>query len=63
MLTNAAWMRQFIHSHPLYQHDSIVSQEMQYDLLMKMQQIENHHEDCPIIKHPNMTTQTDLHPD
>lgn len=61
LLTNAAWMRQFVLSHPLYNQDSIVSEEIQYDLVMKMQQIENHHEDCPSIKQPKMNTQTDLH--
>ena len=61
LLTNAAWMRQFVLIHPLYKHDSIVSEEIQYDLVMKMQQIENHHEDCPSIKHPKMNTQTNLH--
>jgi glutamate--cysteine ligase catalytic subunit len=54
-------MRQFVRSHPLYKQDSIVSEEIQYDLVKKMQEIENGFEDCPSIKHPKMTTHTDLH--
>ena len=61
LLTNASWIRDFVLSHPLYKHDSIVSEEIQYDLVMKMQQIENGLEECPSIKQPRMTTHTDLH--
>jgi len=61
LLTNASWIRQFVLSHPLYKQDSIVSEEIQYDLIKKMQQIENGLEDCPNIKHPHMTTHTELH--
>ncbi|CAF1077577.1 unnamed protein product [Rotaria sordida] len=62
LLTNASWIRQFVLSHPSYKQDSIVSQEIQYDLVWKMQQIANGHEDCPQIKYPNMDTHTELHP-
>ncbi|UJR07542.1 hypothetical protein I4U23_011830 [Adineta vaga] len=61
LLTNASWIRQFVLSHPLYKKDSVVSEEIQYDLVRKMEQISNGHEDCPQIKHPNMETHTDLH--
>ncbi|CAF1247462.1 unnamed protein product [Didymodactylos carnosus] len=40
-LTNAMWMRQFIATHPKYQHDSIVTDEIQYDLMWKIQQLTN----------------------
>jgi glutamate--cysteine ligase catalytic subunit len=61
-LTNASWIRQFVLSHPLYKSDSIVSDEIQYDLVWKMQQIANGHEGCPFIKHSKMDTRTDLLP-
>ncbi len=48
-------------SHPLYKQDSIVSEEIQYDLVWKMEQIANGHENCPQVKHPKMDTLTDLH--
>jgi glutamate--cysteine ligase catalytic subunit len=62
LLTNASWIRQFVLSHPSYKQDSIVSEEIQYDLVWKMEQIANGYEDCPHIKHPNMETHTELHP-
>ena len=31
--TTATWMRNFIRSHPAYKKDSVVSQEINYDLL------------------------------
>ncbi|CAF4085715.1 unnamed protein product [Adineta steineri] len=61
LLTNASWIRQFVLSHPSYKQDSIVSEEIQYDLLKKIEQISNGREDCPQIKHPKMETHTELH--
>ena len=31
--TPATWMRDFVRSHPSYKFDSVVSQEINYDLL------------------------------
>lgn len=31
--TPATWMREFVQSHPAYKHDSVVNQEINYDLL------------------------------
>ncbi|UJR24145.1 hypothetical protein I4U23_027111 [Adineta vaga] len=39
LLTNAMWIRKYIDNHPLYQHDSIVNEQIQYDLLNEIQQI------------------------
>ncbi|CAF4881062.1 unnamed protein product [Rotaria sp. Silwood1] len=61
LLTNASWIRQFVLSHSSYKQDSIVSEEIQYDLIWKMVQIENGHENCPLIKNLKMDTHTDLH--
>jgi glutamate--cysteine ligase catalytic subunit len=32
-MTNATWIRQFVHDHPAYNHDSIISHEINYDLM------------------------------
>ena len=42
--TDASWMRQFVMSHPDYKHDSIVSDQIQYDLLWKIAQMANEHQ-------------------
>jgi len=33
LVTPATWMRSFVQQHPKYQHDSVVSDEVAYDLL------------------------------
>jgi len=38
--TTATWMRSFIRSHPAYKKDSVVSQEINYDLLKAADEIE-----------------------
>jgi len=38
--TTATWMRHFIRSHPAYKKDSVVSQEINYDLLKATDEIE-----------------------
>jgi glutamate--cysteine ligase catalytic subunit len=35
-LTNATWIRNFIHRHPAYKKDSIVTPEINYDLINKI---------------------------
>lgn len=39
--TTASWMRQFVHHHPDYHHDSIVSDKVAYDLLQVCREIGN----------------------
>eukprot|EP00943_MAST-04B_sp_MAST-4B-sp1_P001249 g1249.t1 len=34
LLTTASWMRQFVLKHPAYKHDSVVTDEIAYDLLV-----------------------------
>lgn len=38
-LTNASWIRQQVRNHPDYKFDSIVSDRITYDLLVKMEEI------------------------
>ncbi|KAG8708676.1 hypothetical protein FRC09_001097 [Ceratobasidium sp. 395] len=47
LLTPATWIRNFIRSHPKYQFDSVVSQEINYDLINALDQIERGEKDAP----------------
>ncbi|KAK4054315.1 glutamate--cysteine ligase [Microbotryomycetes sp. JL221] len=40
LVTTATWMRNFVQSHPAYKQDSVVSQEINYDLVKALDQIE-----------------------
>lgn len=40
LITPAAWMRDFFTHHPDYKHDSVVSDKMQYDLVVAVDEIE-----------------------
>lgn len=33
LLTTAAWLRKYVSLHPLYKHDSVISQELCYDIV------------------------------
>ena len=37
--TNARWIREFISSHPKYNCDSVVTEEINYDLLVELDKI------------------------
>ena len=39
LATTATWMRNFVRSHPAYQHNSVVSQEINYDLLVAVDEM------------------------
>jgi len=58
-MTNAIWMRHFISNHPSYKHDSVVTDEIAYDLLWKMKKITNDEEHCPEVL-PRMLSKTTL---
>ncbi|CAE6420552.1 unnamed protein product [Rhizoctonia solani] len=45
--TPATWIRNFIRSHPSYKFDSVVSQEINYDLINAMDQIERGEREVP----------------
>ncbi|KIJ05823.1 hypothetical protein PAXINDRAFT_103617 [Paxillus involutus ATCC 200175] len=38
--TSATWIRNFVRSHPLYKFDSVVSQEINYDLMVAVDELE-----------------------
>ncbi|KAA1093230.1 hypothetical protein PGT21_029079 [Puccinia graminis f. sp. tritici] len=40
LMTTAAYIRKFVQEHPAYQHDSVVSSEINYDLICRINQIE-----------------------
>jgi glutamate--cysteine ligase catalytic subunit len=40
-MTGATWIRQFVQNHPAYKHDSVISQEMNYDLMKTIEKISN----------------------
>ncbi|KDQ21139.1 hypothetical protein BOTBODRAFT_25566 [Botryobasidium botryosum FD-172 SS1] len=40
LLTTASWIRNFVRSHPAYKFDSVVSQEINYDLINTLDKIE-----------------------
>jgi len=40
LITTASWMRSFIRAHPAYKFDSVVSQEINYDLIRAVDEIE-----------------------
>ena len=40
LLTAATWTRNFVRNHPAYKGDSVVSQEINYDLLVAVDEIE-----------------------
>lgn len=41
VLTGAAWQRRFVRSHPLYKKDSVVSTEIVFDMLKKIEAFES----------------------
>jgi len=40
LLTTASWMRNFIRAHPKYTKDSVVNEEVNYDLIKALEQVE-----------------------
>ncbi|KAL3206995.1 hypothetical protein MRX96_052738 [Rhipicephalus microplus] len=47
LLTTASWMRKFITTHPDYKQDSVVSERINYDLLLLMSKIQDGSVGCP----------------
>jgi hypothetical protein len=47
------WIREFVLNHPLYQHDSIVDDQIQYDLMWLIQQMSNNEEINSFIRSSN----------
>ncbi|XP_069582888.1 glutamate--cysteine ligase catalytic subunit isoform X1 [Ranitomeya imitator] len=47
LMTVARWMREFVSNHPDYKQDSAISDQINYDLLAKCNQIANDQAGCP----------------
>ncbi|XP_021103266.1 glutamate--cysteine ligase catalytic subunit isoform X2 [Heterocephalus glaber] len=47
LMTVARWMREFIANHPDYKQDSVITDEMNYNLILKCNQIANELCECP----------------
>lgn len=61
VMTTARWIRHFVRSHPSYKFDSVVSQEICYDLLKKCGKITSGEEPCPeLFSDPNTKTCADV---
>jgi len=45
VMTAATWLREFVTSHPKYKGDSVISDEINYDLLMRIGKLDD--EPCP----------------
>uniref|UniRef100_A0A4X1UKQ4 Glutamate--cysteine ligase n=1 Tax=Sus scrofa TaxID=9823 RepID=A0A4X1UKQ4_PIG len=52
LMTVARWMREFIANHPDYKQDSVITDEMNYSLLLKCNQIANELCECPELLGP-----------
>lgn len=46
-MTVARWMREFIANHPDYKQDSVITDEINYSLVLKCNQIANELCECP----------------
>ena len=56
-MTTARWLREQVLSHPDYQHDSVVSDAINYDIVNRCSRITSGEIDCPelLIKHKSHT--------
>lgn len=52
LMTPAAWMRKFVTQHPKYQHDSNLTDEINYDLMWRIYLISSGQIKCPELLHP-----------
>ena len=52
LMTVARWMREFIANHPDYKQDSVITDEMNYSLLLKCNQNANELCECPELLGP-----------
>lgn len=46
LMTAATWMRKFVMSHPAYKKDSVVNDEINYDLMWRVQLISSGEVEC-----------------
>ncbi|XP_021359710.1 glutamate--cysteine ligase catalytic subunit-like isoform X2 [Mizuhopecten yessoensis] len=55
--TTSKWIREFIHNHPAYKHDSVVSETINYDLLKMCTQISTGEISSPLVQ-PTVSSKT-----
>ncbi|KIK67150.1 hypothetical protein GYMLUDRAFT_69344 [Collybiopsis luxurians FD-317 M1] len=55
LLTPATWIRNFVRTHPAYARDSVVTQEMNYDLIVAIDEIERGVRSAPDLLPANYT--------
>eukprot|EP00111_Clytia_hemisphaerica_P019576 TCONS_00057767-protein len=58
VLTTASWMRKFIRSHPKYKFDSVVSEEINYDLMKMCTEITSGNVQCPDLFTPDLMSKS-----
>ncbi|KAF6203999.1 hypothetical protein GE061_002338 [Apolygus lucorum] len=58
LLTTASWIRQFVRQHPSYKQDSIVNEEVNYDLLKTIDGIQSGTVPCPELIGPSLVSKT-----
>lgn len=46
-MTVAKWMREFVANHPQYKQDSVITDKINYDLMVKCDRIAKGEEQCP----------------
>ena len=58
LMTTAAWMRKFVTTHSKYKKDSVVSEEINYDLMWRIHLISTGQIKCPDLLHSFQTKST-----
>jgi glutamate--cysteine ligase catalytic subunit len=58
LMTSAAWMRKFVTTHPKYKKDSVVSEEINYDLMWRIHLISSGQIKCPDLLSPSFQTKS-----
>ena len=62
LLTTASWIRKFVRAHPKYKQDSRISDEINYDLMWRLNLISNGQIKCPDLL-PSYSTKSTVGPD
>ncbi|XP_013779123.2 glutamate--cysteine ligase-like [Limulus polyphemus] len=47
LMTDARWIREFVTTHVSYKHDSVVTDEINYDLLVMIDKLQRNEISCP----------------
>lgn len=55
LMTTAAWMRKFVTTHPSYKEDSVITDEINYDLMWRVHLIATGQIKCPDLLFPYQT--------